>query len=89
MRTKSPTSLKIAREQMRQGRTLSFEDCMHTEFRIVSRIVYGSEFYEGIRAAIIDKDNKPAWCPAALEEVTDADIARYFAPLGSGELDLR
>jgi enoyl-CoA hydratase len=89
MRTKSPTSLKIAREQMRRGRTLSFEDCMRTEFRIVSRIVYGSEFYEGIRAAIIDKDNKPAWCPAALEEVTDADIARYFAPLGSGELDLR
>ncbi|NWG26637.1 MAG: enoyl-CoA hydratase/isomerase family protein [Pseudorhodoplanes sp.] len=88
MRTKSPTSLKIAREQMRRGRTLSFEDCMQTEFRIVSRIVYGSEFYEGIRAVIIDKDNKPDWRPAALAEIGETEIARYFAPLEGEELDL-
>ena len=81
IRSRSPTSLKIALAQVRRGRTMSFEDCMRTEFRIVSRIVYGSDFYEGVRAIIIDKDNAPKWQPASLAEVTAADVERYFAPL--------
>jgi enoyl-CoA hydratase len=88
MRAKSPTSLKIALAQMRLGKTRSFEECMAIEFRIVSRILYGHDLYEGVRAVIVDKDNKPLWRPAALAEVSDAEIARHFAPLGSDELVL-
>src|SRR5688500_2167193 len=74
IRTKSPTSLVIAFEQMRRGAALSFEDAMKTEFRIVSRICEGHDFYEGVRATIIDKDGAPRWRPAALEGVTPAMI---------------
>ena len=81
IRGKSPTSLKIALAQMRHGRDRSFLDCMTAEFRIVSRIVYGHDFYEGIRAVIIDKDNRPRWRPATLAEVDDAEIARHFDPV--------
>jgi enoyl-CoA hydratase len=81
IRTKSPTSLKIALKQMRRGRTWSFADCLKAEFRIVSRVVYGHDFYEGIRAVIIDKDNAPRWRPATLEAVSDAEVERHFAPL--------
>jgi enoyl-CoA hydratase len=88
MRTKSPTSLKLALEQMRRGADLPFEDCMRTEFRIVSRILHGHDLYEGVRAVIVDKDNAPDWRPATLAEVTDAEVARHFAPLGTGELEL-
>jgi enoyl-CoA hydratase len=88
IRTKSPTSLKIALAQVRRGRDWSFEDCMRCEFRIVSRIVYGHEFYEGVRAVIVDKDNTPRWKPATLTEVRDAEVERYFAPLGIDELRL-
>lgn len=56
---------------------------MQTEFRIVSRVVYGHDLYEGVRAVIIDKDNTPQWRPRTLAEVTDADVARHFAPLAS------
>jgi enoyl-CoA hydratase len=83
MRTKSPTSLKIALEQMRRGKSLSFEACMQTEFRIVSRIVHGHDFYEGVRAVIIDKDNAPRWRPADLAAVSEAEVARHFAPLAA------
>jgi enoyl-CoA hydratase len=86
IRSKSPTSLKIALRQMRMGRTLTFEQCMRTEFRIVSRIVHDRDFYEGVRAVIIDKDNAPKWQPATLAEVTEADVDRHFAPLGAQEL---
>ena len=57
---------------------------MATEFRIVSRVIHGHDFYEGVRAVIVDKDNAPRWRPAALAEVSDAEIARHFAPLGDG-----
>jgi enoyl-CoA hydratase len=88
IRTKSPTSLAIALEQMRRGRALSFEDAMRTEFRIVSRVIEGRDFYEGVRAAIIDKDGAPRWQPSRLDEVAETEIARYFEPLGAAELEI-
>jgi enoyl-CoA hydratase len=81
IRGKAPLSLKIALAQMRGGRNGSFEECMQAEFRIVSRVVYGHDFYEGVRAAIIDKDNRPRWRPASLADVGEAEVARHFAPL--------
>ena len=87
VRAKSPTSLKIALAQMRRGPALDFNECMRTEFRIVSRVMHGQDFYEGVRAVIIDKDQAPRWHPATLEAVSPAELERYFAPLAS-ELDL-
>lgn len=88
IRTKSPLSLKIALAQVRRGGALDFETCMRTEFRIVSRVIHGHDFYEGVRAVIIDKDNAPHWLPAKLDDVTDAEVERHFAPLGADELKL-
>jgi enoyl-CoA hydratase/carnithine racemase len=88
IRAKSPTSLKVALAQVRQGKAWSFTDCMRAEFRIVSRVIHGHDFYEGVRAVIIDKDQKPAWQPARLAEVSDIEIERHFAPLGPTELEL-
>jgi enoyl-CoA hydratase len=87
IRAKSPTSLKIALAQMRRGSALDFTECMQTEFRIVSRVMHGHDFYEGIRAVIIDKDQAPRWQPPALEAVSAAEVEQYFAPLAS-ELEL-
>jgi enoyl-CoA hydratase len=86
MLAKSPTSEAIALRQMQVGAALSFEDAMRLDFRIVSRICRGVDFYEGVRAVIIDKDNKPNWRPAASADVRSEDIDAYFAPLGADEL---
>jgi enoyl-CoA hydratase len=87
MRTKSPTSLKLVLAQMRRGAHLDFSECMRTEFRIVSRVVRGDDFYEGTRAVIVDKDPAPRWQPPTLDAVSEAEIERHFAPLAA-ELDL-
>ncbi len=86
--TKSPTSLKIAHRQLRTGRLLGFDDCMRMEMRIVARVIAGHEFYEGVRATIIEKDNAPKWRPPTLVQVADSDIDTYFLPLGERELVL-
>jgi enoyl-CoA hydratase len=88
MHTKSPLSLKIALAQVRRGKNWDFETCMRAEFRIVSRVIKAHDFYEGVRAVIVDKDNAPRWQPAMLAAVSEADVERHFAPLGAGELVL-
>ena len=88
IRTKSPLSLKIALEQMKRGAECAFDECMRMEFRIVSRVVYGYDLYEGVRAVIVDKDNAPRWQPGSIAAVTDAEVARHFETLGKDELVL-
>jgi enoyl-CoA hydratase len=86
--TKSPTSIAIALRQMQVGASLSFEEAMRVEFRIVTRICRGHDFYEGVRATIVDKDNRPQWRPPTGVRPSAADIEAYFAPLGGDELTL-
>ena len=78
---KSPTSLLVAHRQMREGAGLDFDAAMRLEFRIVSRILHGHDFYEGIRAQVIDKDREPRWRPSHLEDVDPAVVAAHFEPL--------
>jgi len=88
IRTKSPLSLKLALAQVRRGKTWDFETCMRAEFRIVSRVIQDHDFYEGVRAVIVDKDNKPRWQPLTLAAVSAAEVERHFAPLAGGDLVL-
>jgi enoyl-CoA hydratase len=88
IRTKSPTASKLAFRQIRTGKSMSFDDCMRMEFRMVNRVIAGHDFYEGVRATIIDKDGAPKWRPDVLADVADEDIDAYFAPLGNKELPL-
>jgi enoyl-CoA hydratase len=74
--------------QVRRGADWDFETCMRAEFRIVSRVVGGHDFCEGVRAVIVDKDNKPRWRPETLSGVNAAEVERHFAPLDGGELVL-
>ncbi|HEX9170121.1 MAG TPA: enoyl-CoA hydratase/isomerase family protein [Roseiarcus sp.] len=82
MSEKSPTSQAIALRQMTVGRAIDFDEALRMDYRIVSRICRGHDFYEGIRAVIVEKDNRPEWNPPP----SLAEIDAYFASLGDGEL---
>jgi enoyl-CoA hydratase len=86
IRKKSPTSLAIALRQMQIGAKLDIDEALRTEFRIATRIAKGHDFYEGVRATIIDKDQNPRWDPAEVEALDPAAIDAYFAPPGPDEL---
>lgn len=78
---KSPTSLKVTLRALNEGRYLEFDACMKQEFRLASHFLESRDFQEGIRAAIIDKDQNPHWQPETLDKVKEPDIAKFFAPL--------
>jgi enoyl-CoA hydratase len=88
LRSRSPSSLKVALKAMRAGRTLGFDDAMRMEFRVSCRLAHEPDFREGVRAAIIDKDRHPVWRPAALAGVNADRVDALFSPLGKEELPL-
>lgn len=84
---KSPTSLKVTLEQIRRGgRATTFAETMTMEYRMSQHFARGHDFPEGVRALLVDKDHKPNWRPARLEEVSDAAVAGYFEPVPWREL---
>tara|TARA_B100001057_G_scaffold255313_1_gene255551 strand:- start:483 stop:1520 length:1038 start_codon:yes stop_codon:yes gene_type:complete len=78
---KSPTSLKVALRSLRLGKNISFEDCMQMEFRMVKKVMNDHDFYEGVRALIIDKDNNPSWKPISISKVEENFVDKFFSSL--------
>lgn len=85
MRTRCPTSLCIAREQMRRGPELDFPQAVLTEYRLVTRLMQGHDFFEGVRAVLVDKDGRPDWRPATLDAVDQAAVLAAFGPAARPE----
>jgi len=78
----SPTSLAIAFRQLTRGRDLGFDDAIRQEFRLACSLLLGSEFHEGIRALVVDKDRSPRWQPAVLTQIPQDLLDRLFAGVG-------
>lgn len=82
----SPTSLKVTLAALRRGAEQEFEDGMVMEYRLSQACMAGHDFYEGVRAVLVDKDRNPAWDPPFLVDVDDARVAAHFAPPAEGDL---
>jgi enoyl-CoA hydratase len=82
----SPTSLEITNRQLALGRDLAIEDVLRLDYRIALRCLQRPDFFEGVRAVLVDKDGAPRWQPARLADVTRASIDFYFHPLGADDL---
>jgi enoyl-CoA hydratase len=80
--TKSPTSLRITLHQLIVGQRFDLEEALRLEYRLTQHVMAAHDFYEGVRAALVDKDQKPRWQPGSLAEVDEAATEAYFAPLG-------
>src|SRR3546814_20749834 len=80
MRRRSPLALKVALEQIRRGARLDLDAALALEFRVSQAFMAGHDFYESVRATIIDKANAPRWKPALHEDVTHDKDAACFAP---------
>ncbi|MGR6468495.1 enoyl-CoA hydratase/isomerase family protein [Rhizobium sp. PAMB 3182] len=79
LKSKSPLSLKVTLKLLRLGRhTTLLEECLEREFAATAAVLKSDDFYEGIRAAVIDKDRNPRWQAASLAEVTTEEVDAFF-----------
>lgn len=81
----SPTSLKITKRQLEYGREMTLKECLQMEFRLAVHHLKKSDFKEGVRALLIDKDQSPKWCPRTLEEVTYSHVDSFFDKLSEAD----
>jgi enoyl-CoA hydratase len=86
LRLMSPTSLKLTLKQIRKARSLSLDDCLRMDYRLSQSVLAGRDFYEGVRAQLVDKDRQPKWYPATLDAVDDTAIDSLFVPPLHGDL---
>lgn len=82
----SPLSMAAGLEMVRAARNdARMQDALAREYRFTHRATQDTDFLEGVRAQIIDKDRKPRWAA----EAGPAQVAALLAPLGADELTWR
>lgn len=69
LRAMSPSALVWSLRLLRDGAERTLMQCLDAELRATRTVTAGHEFIEGVRAMVVDKDRKPHWQPARVEEV--------------------
>ncbi|MFI0395469.1 enoyl-CoA hydratase/isomerase family protein [Paracoccus jiaweipingae] len=86
MRRNSPLSMAATLKMVRASRAdTRIQESLSREYRFTHRATAQSDFLEGVRAQIIDKDRNPQWSAPA----DAAAVEAILAPLGSDELKWR
>jgi len=78
LRQRSPTSLKVTLKQLQLAKEKTIEDVIKMDLHIAQIMLTQPDFFEGVRATIIDKDKNPKWQPIALVDISDTMVAKYF-----------
>jgi len=89
LKHKSPTSLKISLKQIRDASTMTLKDELIMEYRMVQRCLAIGDFFEGVRAMLVDKDRKPNWKPSNIKDVDESRVNKFFETLGDLDLALK
>jgi 3-hydroxyisobutyryl-CoA hydrolase len=87
MKKMSPTSMKLTHKQLELGKDMTLRECLQMEFRMAAHCTINSDFKEGVRALLVDKDQNPKWECESIEKVSEERVASFFVPLPEhGEL---
>ncbi|CAN4111819.1 unnamed protein product [Withania somnifera] len=87
----SPLSLKVSLRSIREGRHQTLDQCLRREYRMSLQAFSGqitSDFCEGVRARLVDRDLAPKWDPPSLDKVTNDMVDQYFSRLTALEPEL-
>lgn len=84
LKTRSPLSLCVTFERMKRAGVQDFDQVIALDYVIARHFMRGDEFFEGVRAMLIDKDKNPQWQPASINEVSETAVSRHFQSLPGG-----
>lgn len=78
MESASPTSLKVTLEQLKRGKSMGLDECLRMEYQMTQNFMDKHDFFEGVRAILVDKDKSPKWNPSTLASVSKDQVSAYF-----------
>jgi len=73
-----PMTLYLVREQIKRAKYMSLSEVFAMELIMSTQCVLHPDLAEGIRALLIEKDNKPQWSVGSVAEITDAMVEEFF-----------
>nr|CAG8480222.1 11886_t:CDS:2 [Entrophospora candida] len=74
----SPTSLVVTLKELREGKKKDIVNCFKLEYNVVQKFLEKSDFKEGVRALLIDKDNNPKWNPSTINDINEEEIINFY-----------
>ncbi len=78
---KAPFSLALTRKAMEKGTKMSLREVLSQDLYISMHFLHSTDFYEGVKAVVIDKAYHPQWNPSKFSEITDEMISSFFQPI--------
>lgn len=61
LKTRSPHSLRITLDYLTRARSMRFDQVIAHDYTLVQNFLSGNDFFEGVRAALVDRDQNPQW----------------------------
>ena len=80
----SPLAISIIYRQLRESKGLTLAEVFQSEIQLATHMVRHSEFSEGVRALLVEKDRKPNWMFKQIEDVPDELVSSFFQQPGTG-----
>lgn len=83
----SPLSLKVTHRLLTRAKKEGWDlaQCFAIEYRLATRFTRNGEFFEGVRALLVDKDLSPKWSHPSLDAVTTEEVETYFRPFDAND----
>jgi enoyl-CoA hydratase len=79
LETRSPLSVCVALEAIRRASRMdTLDEVLEQDATLGGAFAGSSDFVEGVRAVLVDRDNAPRWQHRSLADVDPADVARLF-----------
>jgi enoyl-CoA hydratase len=84
----SPLSMAVVFELLKRGAKMDVKECFEMEFKVAAGLVDHTEFFEGVRALLVDKDKQPKWHYKTVNQIKSDDVAKFFDRSETLNLDL-
>jgi enoyl-CoA hydratase/carnithine racemase len=78
LRERSPLSIDVSLQQVDRAKFSTMAETLRRDLDLTRSTFERGDVVEGIRARIVDKDNKPEWKIARAEDVNRSDVDRMF-----------
>jgi len=80
LRLRCPLSAVTSLSALRRAQAMaSVHEVLAQDLRVAERLAVLPDFAEGVRAQLVDKDQRPSWTDASIEDVDPDEVAALFA----------
>ena len=84
----SPLAICVVFEQIVRGRQLSVKEVFEMEYRISQAYMAHTEFFEGVRALLVEKTKDPQWKYKNVDDVPRSEVEYFFDYNAPCQLDI-